>query len=222
MTGENFGGHGERWRKWWDKAERDFDFASVRKVEDKELEEIPWPDALPKFYGAPVYAARVVFVIDRSNSMRSSVKQVTRLTEAQKELEATIKIMPEGTLFNVIAYNNEVKIWSKKLVEATPVTKAEAIGFAAELNAQGMTASYDSLDEALKQDRALEAVYFLSDGKPTAGSIINQDQIVMAITKRNAAKRTAIHTIAIDSKGKELDFLKTLAEKNFGEYRQIR
>jgi hypothetical protein len=62
----------------------------------------------------------------------------------------------------------------------------------------------------------LDTVYFLSDGRPSVGKIIETQEILKEVRKHNEAFRMVIHTIAIGDFTK--DFLKTLAEENGGVF----
>jgi hypothetical protein len=69
-----------------------------------------------------------------------------------------------------------------------------------------------------------EAIYFLSDGAPNAGTIPRPDAILTAVTQANRARRISIYTIGIapGEPGGSLDsFMRTLAEEDFGVYRRV-
>jgi hypothetical protein len=120
-------------------------------------------------------------------------------------------------------YNDNVGWWRKELVEATTANRGDAIHFVQSIAAGNQTASYDALEAAFHFDA--ESIYFLSDGVPTAGAIINPIDIVAAITKQNRARRESIYTLGIAPPGPEgsifEQFLSTLAESNYGVYKRI-
>lgn len=62
----------------------------------------------------------------------------------------------------------------------------------------------------------LDTVYFLSDGRPSIGKLVDTGEILEEVTRYNEAFKLVIHTIAIGEFQKE--FLKDLAEKNGGMY----
>ena len=68
--------------------------------------------------------------------------------------------------------------------------------------------------KALK--RPLDTMYFLSDGRPSVGKLIDTNEILAAVNKYNGQYRIVIHTIAIGSFQKE--FLKQLAGDNGGVF----
>jgi hypothetical protein len=223
LTGENFGGRSEEWRKWWDVHRDGFQVTAARAAAGPKMPgPLAWDYDVPQFFGTSIYAKRIVFVIDKSKSMLSSVDGVTRIEDAEKELEAAIRKLPDDAWFEIIAYNDFEQPYAGKLVQATPAQKSGAVQFIYALVAERKTDIYDTLADALQVDANVEAILFLSDGEPTTGTIIDCPTILQKITQQNAAQRTSINTIGIDARGAAEDFLKKLAADNFGEYRSIR
>ncbi len=224
LTGGDAGGRPEEWKRWWKDRRSQFDFAQIDKaaVTARLKDPLPWTDVLPVFFGAPVYAQRVVFVIDRSKSMASSVNEVTRLDEAVAELERALQALPADAWFNVLGYNHVVENFQPRLVPATPENKSLALRYAHALYADDRTAIYDALETALLVDDNLEAVYFLSDGEPTAGQVLSPVEIAHQITQMNAPRRTAIYTLGIDATGQYAQLLVELAKSNFGAFIPLR
>jgi hypothetical protein len=224
LTGENFGGKSDDWRRWWAAHQEGFRVADSGPPAGSKppAGPIPWDYDVPQFFGTLVYAKRVVFVIDKSKSMLSSVDGVTRLDDAERELERAIRKLPDDAWFEIIAYNEFEQPYAGKLVPATPPQKSGAVQFLYSLVAERKTDIYDTLSDALAVDPNLEAILFLSDGEPNVGTIVDCPTIVQRITQQNASQRTSINTIGIDARGEAEDFLKKLAADNFGEYRSIR
>lgn len=224
LTGEDFGGKPRDWQEWWTASQDQFSFAARRQkaANASANEPIAWDYDVPKFYGAPIYAKRVVFVIDHSGSMKSSVDGITRLEEAQRELEGAIKKLPEDAWLDIIAYNVELTPWQGKLMQAAPLAKSDAIRFATSQFPARRTAIYEALVEGITHEENLESILFLSDGDPTAGKIVDRPAIVQAITALNVFRRVAIDAIGIDARGPSEQFLRQLAAENFGTFRSIR
>lgn len=221
LTGENFGGKANDWQKWWQSKREGFQVAAGPAAKPP-AGPMPWDYTVPQFYGAQVYAKRVVFVIDCSKSMLSSVGGVTRQDDACKQLEGAVRGLPEDAWFEIIAYNDTNLPFAGKLVQATPQAKSEAVRFMYAQLADRKTDSYDALADALRVDPNIEAVLFLSDGDPNIGTIVDRPTIVSTITQQNKSLRAAIDTIGIDARGVSEEFLKQLSEENFGTYRSIR
>ena len=62
----------------------------------------------------------------------------------------------------------------------------------------------------------LDTVFFLSDGRPSVGKLIETNEILKEVRKHNEVFRMVIHTIAIGDFTK--DFLKQLADENGGTF----
>jgi hypothetical protein len=221
LTGENFGGKADDWRKWWQMRRDGFHVITDANAKPP-VAPMAWDQAVPQFFGAQVFAKRVVFVIDRSSSMASSVDGVTRLDMALKELEATVAGLPDDAWFEIIAFSDKEFRFAGKLVQATQTAKANAAAFMSSLTAFGNTDSYDALVDALGADQNIEAILFLTDGDPDVGTIVDRPTIVKAITLQNRLVRASIHTIGIDARGISKVFLQDLARSNFGTFRSIR
>jgi len=224
LTGQNFGGKVSDWEEWWERNRATFQVVRTGQAPNAGTKAavIPWDHDVPQFFGAPIFAKRIVFVIDISKSMLSSVDGVTRLADAEKELEAAIRKLPDDTWFEIIAYNDAEQAFRGRLVQATPHEKGRAVQFTYSLVADGKTDVYDTLTDALQVDPYLEAILFLSDGDPNVGTIVDRPTIVQMITQQNAGRRVSINTIGIDAQGASEDFLKQLAADNFGEFRSLR
>ena len=231
LTGQHFGSKSDEWRQWWELNRTGFRVAGTSAVPGSFLpvavtkplaDSIPWAYDVPQFFGTPIFAKRVVFVIDKSKSMLSSVAGVTRLDDAEKQLEAAIRGLPDDAWFEIIAYNDSEQVYRGQLAPATPGEKSGAAQFLYSLVAEGQTDIYDTLSDALQVDPNLEAILFLSDGDPNVGTIVDRATIIQRITQQNAARRISINTIGIDARGPSEDFLKQLAADNFGEFRSSR
>ncbi|MBC7816740.1 MAG: hypothetical protein IAG10_07625, partial [Planctomycetaceae bacterium] len=227
LTGQTFGGHADQWASWWKDQSGNFQFAAARATtaivpESRASARIPWPEPLPEFFGVPVYAKRVVFVIDRSRSMASSVDGVTRLEEAVKQLEKAVDALDRYAFFNDFAYNSDVLPFMTQLVQAEDSNKRASRNFALRLTPEKKTACYDALCAGLMADANLEAMYFLSDGEPTTGRIVDMPTIVNSITAQNALQRTSIYTLGIDARGAHEEFLRDLARRNYGQFVMVR
>jgi Mg-chelatase subunit ChlD len=61
-----------------------------------------------------------------------------------------------------------------------------------------------------------DTVFFLSDGRPTAGEYVDADDILREIKAINELRKVVLHTIAIGEFQKE--FMKRLADQNGGVF----
>jgi hypothetical protein len=211
VSGKRHGLDAAGWEAWWRTDGANFrfpetiDLRSARLLADEDS---------ASYYGIPLYAERLVFVIDISGSMAGP-----RMESAQRELIQAILKLPETVSFTIVAFNHATVAWQKSLVPAHEATKQAAASFVAGLVPGGKTASFDALDMAFSFDA--EAIYFLSDGEPTAGRLVAPEAIVKFVTEANRSRRVSIYTIGIMPEGPLAGFLKALANANFGIYRQV-
>ena len=112
------------------------------------------------------------------------------------------------------------KEWREDLVYASEENKLEAIQFVRRLGYGDRTNTYGALRRSLEFDDDLEAVFLLTDGRPTAGNIVAPSGIVNDILHRNRFRHLNFNTIGIAVEGPTESFLKRLAEESNGEYRK--
>jgi hypothetical protein len=224
LTGENFGSHVDQWQTWWSAHKADFPEKgreSSALAADGPVE-VPWDEEIPSFFNVPIYARRVAFVIDQSRNVQSSAESTTRSGHAPRELEQAVHGLPDGTMFNLIAYDRTLRVWREQLVSADRSSKSDSLRFLYSLYPDSKTACYDTLERALALDPNLELIVFLSDGEPNAGRITDPARIVREISVRNATTRVRIDVLGIGAQGDAERFLKDLAAANFGRFRAIR
>ena len=171
----------------------------------------------PSYYGLQIHARRMVFVVDVSGSMMGA-----RLQTAKRELSGVLSALPDNAEFGLVSFSHQVRAWQTQLTVATPANRQRAIQYVNYLSAGGLTAVYDALETAFLVDA--EAIYLLSDGRPTYGKIVDLAAIPSAVARLNHYRRISIYTIGIAPglPGAPLDaFLKRLAEENYGLYRRV-
>ena len=214
VSGQTLGPDAKNWQAWWEKNKDDIRFPANGASTSSLVAAAP---GTPTYYGLAVQARRLVFVIDISGSMEGP-----RLATAKRELAQVIQALPEDAAFSIVVFSDHALVWQRSLKQATPAMKKAAIGFVSMLYAGGHTAAYDALEAAFQFDA--EAVYFLSDGAPNAGKIPAPGAILAAVTQANRGRRISIYTIGIapGEAGGPLDnFMRALAEQNFGVYRRV-
>ncbi|HWB08408.1 MAG TPA: HEAT repeat domain-containing protein [Pirellulales bacterium] len=210
-SGQKFGLDPPAWAAWWKKKQGKGGGASGSLADG-----IQWKSS---YYGLPIYAARLVFVLDTSASMSGG-----RILAAKRELSTAIASLPDGTYFNVLAFDIGVWPWSAQLMPASASNKAEAVAWVQLRPLGSQTASYNALDAAFGFDA--EAIYFLTDGQPAGGTIDNPLQIIEVLSRLNQTRRLTINSIGVDvglpGPANPFDlFLAGLAARNFGEYRRV-
>lgn len=214
VSGQQFGLNPRAWAAWWK--------AQQGKMPRGASQPVSLADAMPwksTYYGLPIYAARLVFVLDTSASMSG-----LRIAAAKRELSSAIANLPEGTYFNVLAFDILVTPWSAKLMPSSANNKAEAVAWVLSRGLGPQTASYNALEAAFAFDT--ESIYFLTDGQPAGGKIDNPALIIGALTGLNQTRRLTINSIGIGvglpGPANPFDqFLSGLASLNYGEYRRV-
>ena len=174
------------------------------------------------YYGINIYAKRLLFVIDRSGSMKTVVGGHARIQRAKMELITAINGLDEQCQFGILVFDNDVRAWREELVEANDSNKRNAIRFVEYLSAGRSTNTYAALRRSLSFDPQLEAVFLLTDGEPTYGQIVNPSAILLDILRRNEVHNVTINTIAIAVEPLMATFLRNLSEPSNGEFREVR
>lgn len=217
VTGEQHGLDAEAWTQWWKEHGEGFEYPPSGKHVPSMSQAIKKSSST--YYGLPLYAARIVFVIDTSASMSGG-----RIEAAKRELTSAILSLPDRVKFSVLAFDIAVTPWSKDLLLASDENKAEAVAWVLSRGLGPATASYDALNAAFDFDT--ESIYFLTDGEPAGGTINDPLQIITLLTEMNRTRRLTINSIGIGVGLPGLinpfdTFLRVLAESNYGEYRRV-
>ncbi len=215
LTGEQFGLNTAAWQRWWQEHEKTFEYPA--RPAPPLIRNVVAGNTPGSYYGIPLYAQRMVFVLDTSASMRGP-----RIVAAKRDLTKAVDELDDNAYFGLIAFNAGVYTWQKSLVQATAKNKKAAEYWILNQELGLRTASYDALEAALHFDA--EAIYFLTDGAPVGGRIDDPAQIVQAIGLLNRVRRESIYSIGIGlgppGNGPEM-FLKTLSAENYGIYRRV-
>lgn len=214
VSGQKLGLDPPAWAKWWGQRQGKPPQADGRTFSVTDV-----LSTKANYYGLPIYASRMVFVIDTSGSMAG-----LRIAAAKRELSAAILALPGDAAFNVLSFDIIVSPWSARLLPATNENKAAAIAWVMSRGLGPQTASYNALQAAFAFDT--EAIYFLTDGEPAGGLIDNPVAIVEVISRLNHTRRLTINTIGIGVGAagplNPFDlFLAGLAMRNYGAYRRV-
>lgn len=222
ISGKPLGIDVDLWKSWWE-VMKDQPFERV------EQEGGGGTAAGVRYYGFPVRSSKVVFVLDVSRSMGWN----ERLATAKDELTRTLSKLPRPTRFNVLTYSDEVRTWRPRLADAKPANVRTALAYIARQKPDNGTNSYAALAAAFR-DPDVDTIFFLTDGHPTTGELIDPDLILAAVRSWNRYRHVRLHTIALMRgapppafAGKEdprtaSAFMQRLAEENDGRFREIR
>ncbi len=239
------------WRKFWDANQETIDPQLIGD-EDGTTGVAPVdPDNMPEFFGLKIVSTNVVFLVDISGSMLQydedakgtdgTEKGRQRITRVQRELGEAIMKLSKDAYFNVIAFNDRVDRFQKKLVKAKRGAKGSALKFVNKLNADRGTDTGLALEAAFEDPR-VDTVVLLSDGAPHTQAGEPQQLIPIVEQKLrnlNRLRKVRLYTLGFAGEGKwptgskysgqqiranpaELErFLTRLAEEHGGNYRRI-
>jgi len=242
ITGQDLGIFPDRWQKWWEAnrgsfapggrkgaGEKDGDGDGDGDGEgDAKKPEAPPPPGVPSFYGIRVLSKRILFVIDVSGSMQESAgKDRSKLDVAKYELKNAVLGLPEDAQFNIVHYAEDVSVWRKGMVKAKGKKRRAAVEFIEAMEPAGATNIHEALRRAFHlvgtgaHDKnyklGADTIFFLSDGQPTRGDILDPNRILDEVKRWNLLRRVKIHTVGV-GKGHDTAFMKALAESSGGTY----
>lgn len=171
------------------------------------------------YYGIEITAKRILFVIDRSGSMRGNDRGMTRLDRAKRELIVAIESLPSDCEFSVVSFDATTWVWQDRLLPATEENKQDAARYINKLRYGSNTNTHGALLAALSYDDELEAVFLVTDGAPTTGILTAPQLILQDVVKRNRWRRLTINTIGISVNRMTEAFLNAIAVQTGGEFR---
>ncbi|MFY9341362.1 MAG: HEAT repeat domain-containing protein [Planctomycetota bacterium] len=149
------------------------------------------------------------------------------------ELKRLIMSLPDGALVNIVVFSDDVRIWRQEggrpaLVRLDDVARDDLLGnFLDTLRPSGPTNLHDALDKSLDfggrglHDKyyaaGFDTLYVISDGAPTAGRVIDKDEIRRRVRECNNLRKIAIHCITFGDQN-DTDFLGGMARENGGRH----
>ena len=210
LTGRPIGYAPGAWKEWWTKSREEF------TIPDQAVAIASSQAGMTTYHGVPVLSNRIVFLLDRSGSMGETSGSETRMEQAKKELSRVLSQLNPAAQINMIFFDDRVEPWHKGLLPIKTHLK-DAQAAVAGVVPRGQTNIFDSLEVAFAHKEA-DTIYLLSDGDPTTGKIIDQDDILKEIRRVNRLRQIVIHTISFGAS----PFLKKLAEQNGGQYVEIK
>jgi uncharacterized protein with von Willebrand factor type A (vWA) domain len=86
------------------------------------------------------------------------------------------------------------------------------------LRPAGGTNIYDALELAYR-DAAVDTIYLLTDGDPTAGKVVDPGIVGDEVRRWNLRRQVVIHSIAV---GQESPLLRRIATESGGVYKVVR
>ncbi len=146
----------------------------------------------------------------------------TRLDLAREQSILLISQLREEQYFDIIFYSTEVDTWMGKLVPATSANKQKAITKLKTVKPDDKTNTWGALarafDLAGNQKKSYkegpDELYLVTDGMPSAGDIIEPDQLVEAVLQLHRVVPIRINIIGI---GVNRRFMRKLCQATGGE-----
>jgi hypothetical protein len=222
ISGKGFGCDVEQWRGWW-----------------AVVKDLPWQRvetqagggtvASVRYYGFPVRSSKVVFVLDVSRSMGWN----GRLETARNELLQVLEHLPRTTRFNLVTFSDRAFVWEKSLVLASIANVQRASAYVRRQQPTNGTAAYEALQAAFGDPDA-DTIFFLSDGHPSTGTVVDPELILADVRTWNRFRRVKVHAVALlkgepplafagmeDSQRAEA-FMRRLADENDGRFKVVK
>jgi Ca-activated chloride channel family protein len=159
-------------------------------------------------FGAnPSTPRRIVLLLDRSGSMSGRP-----LEQAVKSIKACLGALSEQDLFGLIAFDNEVEIFHKRLLPGSRVNRSKAEEFLSKIDARGGTELLQGVVEAVGLlGEASGDVLIMTDGQVSGTE---------AILARARATNTRLHCLGIGTASQDR-FLALLARETGGVSRFV-
>ncbi|MHC4924101.1 MAG: HEAT repeat domain-containing protein [Planctomycetota bacterium] len=252
LTGKKFPPVAEVWNRWWATADKTFRGPKDPKREGGETakkDDAAKPaDGTPvddhdgesvSFYGIETRSERLLFILDFSGSMTFPAskknKKRKKVDVLKEELKRALTGLPDGSTFNIVAFSVEVRQWKKKPQSRDGKTLKDALKWVDKQKVVGSTNIYGALEKGFgligvgaAKDKNYQPVYdtvfFMTDGKPTAGKTTDTKLILGDVKRWNEGKKVRVHVIGMGGHDKrqgqkdlDEDFLKDLAKDNSGE-----
>lgn len=232
LSGQPFGLDNKAWLNWYEANKDKIEIIPIKQSFDlKALKSTS--ETIPTFFDIPILGKNIIFIIDFSGSMKYDAegeanKGERKIDVALKELSGTLKSLPAEAKFNIIILSTEATHYNKRkssktMLPATDSNKKIALNFVKSLwdiledIKRGRGDHYDALIEAFSEPEA-DTVFLLSDGNPTYGTYINNENIIENISKYNRFKKIMIHTIMTGKKGTNRKLMEKLADISNGIY----
>ncbi len=206
------------WTDWWKANAGDFISGQYDPGAPKEL-------AGPRrttFYDVPVVSSRVLFLIDRSGSMREN----GRFDAAKKELKRLFDELPDGARANILFFGGTCSSWVRTTRALDAQARRDAAEFVERQGYESGTDLYAALEKALTlvgspetgllRDDGPDTIFVLSDGIATVGRLVDDELVARVIARRARYLRPILHTISLSSDARSL---KLLSDLTGGEYR---
>lgn len=222
LTGQAHGPYADPWRLWWQESKKDF----VLPKDPAAPGRVDGPGEGVTFYDIHTFSDRVLFIVDISGSMDKvdgDPQGRTKWDIAEQQLKGAIHGLDAHAVFNVVFFNHGVVAWQRKVQPASENVKSQLEKWVDGTAPVGGTNIHDALEMGFGMAQQatgrpiLDTVFFLTDGKPTAGKIQDPQAILESVRQWNATAQLRLHAIGIGS-DHDVEFMKELARIGDGQY----
>jgi hypothetical protein len=142
----------------------------------------------------------------------------TRMDVQKKEFLLTIYPLSPNVLFNVVWYDAQPTAWRQELAPATWVNKLDCMKAVEKLIPSGASNPWDALELSLRMiespqqpesivlDRkanhltaqnGVDTIYFVADGPPNNGRVLNKELLEGEVIKMAAVRKVTIHAVCL-------------------------
>ena len=238
LTGQDPGSDPGSWKAWWEKHRNDYrePSASSSRTTRATRATRGARGENPDDSGLVVPSTRIVYILDISSTMdwppaglaqTLSVSMDRRIDRARNLIAEAIALLPENVSFNVVVYNDKVKVWKRKPVPALARHREAARKWLSQVKPGGSAALFDALvhafdpagREAGRRLRPTDADTFVlvAAGPPTAGELAVPSEILDEVAALNRLPQAAIHTVAVGESAPTV-LLQALSARNHGRF----
>ncbi len=151
----------------------------------------------------------------------------SRMDFARAQMKHVVSMLGRDQWFDIVWFSESVVAWQGQMIPANPANKARAAAWLDSLKCEGGTNTWGGLTKALNlvgrgtdeenYRRGADTLYFMSDGQPSKGDIIETDKIVAAMERIHKVRRVKINVVQIGTS--RLPFMEDLARVTGGAYK---
>jgi hypothetical protein len=151
----------------------------------------------------------------------------TRVDFAKAQMKYVVSTLKKDQWFDIVWFSDSVQAWMGQMVPATPHNKAKAAAWIEELKCEAGTNTWGGLTKGLNlvgkggeeenYRRGADTLYFMSDGEPSKGDIVDKGQIVAALERIHKVRRVKVNVVQIGTS--ILPFMEDLARVTGGKFK---
>ncbi len=208
-----------QWNSWWRDHAAWFELPPAPKDDPQPP---PTEESNTRtYYSLELVSDAAIFIVDTSGSMEAKIgtgNERTRLMEAKRQLARVLDSTPATHRINVLPFSSGVAPMLTKLTPASADVKKILQAAVAALRSGGGTNVHAALQAAFA-DPFVDTIFLLTDGSPSAGTIVDPAELANEVQKWNRTRRITIHCISV---GTDSAMLQRMAKESGGRYVRAR